>query len=100
MTTPMELVLLIIVAMISVFSLRFGLYLLRADKGAYDVNRNRSQSILNVLLGKVRTKKGDFRDFNVQAGLAVSTKTNNWVEQGILSDEAVDGLFDTDKIRS
>ena len=93
MSEVLNVVGLLAVLAFSVICLRIGILLLRADKGTYEVNRDRTGSMFNVLSGKVKTKRGEFRDFRVQAGVAVDSKSNRWEEQGILSDDAVDGVF-------
>ena len=65
--------------------------LLRADKGSYELNRVRSGGFFDF--GGVKTAHGGFRDYQVQAGLAVNTEQNTWVEQGMLSEEAVDAVL-------
>lgn len=100
MGISLEIITLPIAAVIAVISFRLGYLMLRADKGSYDVNRERSGTFMDVLFGHVKTKKGDFRDFRVQAGVAFNKKSNKWVEQGVLSDEAIDELFTSDKIKN
>jgi hypothetical protein len=67
--------------------------LLRSDKGDYNINRIRSGRLLDPILGRVKTSRSGYRDFRVQAGLAVDRQTNTWVEQGILSEEAIDAVL-------
>jgi len=64
-----------------------------ASKGDYEINRRRSGGLFDPLFGRVKTSHDGYRDFRVCAGLAVDKKTNTWVEQGILSDEAVDAVL-------
>ena len=70
-----------------------GLHLARTDKNEYNKNRERVGSLGNVLFGKVRTVHDGQRDYRVRAGLAVDTKRNIWVEQGVLSEEALDSVL-------
>lgn len=65
----------------------------RADKSDYDINRNRSGRLLDPIFGKVKTSHGGYRDFRVQAGLAIDRRTDTWVEQGTLSEEAIDAVL-------
>lgn len=70
-----------------------GIRLAKADKGEYNKNRERTGSLMDVLLGKVHTIHDGRRDYRVRAGLAVDTKQNIWVEQGVLSEEALDSVI-------
>jgi hypothetical protein len=55
----------------------------------YERNRRRAKNIKQTFLGKVPPVFDGTRDARISAGLAVDRKTNQWIEQGRLSDEAV-----------
>ena len=77
---------------ISLFALFWKL--IKADGSEYSCNMKRSGNILDPLLGNLKTfHEGGNRDYRVRAGLAVDTKTNQWKEQGTLSEEAVDAIL-------
>lgn len=82
-----------ILASISVFFglcfLRIGILVLRGDRNEYDRNRNRVRSIGQILHGDIPTKYDGTRDDKVAAGIAIDLRTNEWREQGRLSDEAL-----------
>ncbi|WP_287962317.1 hypothetical protein [Alcanivorax sp.] len=67
--------------------------ILTSDKSSYEYNRSRNSKVANALLGRVPTFHEGRRTHHVKAGLAVNTKTNEWVEQGTLSDEAIDSVL-------
>ena len=73
--------------------LKLALTIFRSDKSEYEINRSRSGSFFDPILGRVKTAHDGYRDFRVQAGLAVNTKSNEWVEQGVLSEESVDMIL-------
>lgn len=76
---------------IGLFALAFKI--LFANKADYEINRERSNSIVSVVRGNIRTKHGEHRDFRVQAGLAVDKKKNEWAENGALSEESIDSVI-------
>jgi hypothetical protein len=76
---------------VTCFVIAFKLF--RADRGEYERNRARSGKFWDPLRGAVKSSHGDVRDFRVRAGLAIDTQTNTWIEQGVLSDEAMDAVL-------
>lgn len=66
-----------------------GLKLLFGDSEQYKRNRVRTSSFRRAITGCLPTMHEGGRDYRVSAGIAVNTKTGKWVEQGRLSDEAV-----------
>ena len=80
-------------AILTVTSFVIAIKLFRADRGEYERNRARSGKFWDPVRGAVKSSHGDVRDFRVRAGLAVDTRTNTWVEQGVLSDEAIDAVL-------
>jgi hypothetical protein len=72
----------------------FGTRLARGSISEYDRNRNRTRkSLKNVLWGTVPTWHDGTRDEKVSAGIAIDLKNNRWVEQGRLSDEALEDVL-------
>ncbi len=72
----------------------FGLRLLRGSLSEYERNRSRTRkSFSNVLWGTVPTWHDGTRDEKVSAGMAINLKTNRWIEQGRLSDEALEDVL-------
>lgn len=69
--------------------IKYGLALAKGDHNEYDRNRNRAHSITAVVRGEVSTKFDGLRDDKVAAGIAIDKRTNEWKEQGRLSDEAL-----------
>lgn len=80
-------------AILTVTFIVIAFKLFRADRGEYERNRARSGKFWDPVRGAVKSSHGDVRDFRVRAGLAVNTRTNTWVEQGVLSDEAIDAVL-------
>jgi len=70
-----------------------ALRIMFSAKSDYQTNFEHSSSFRDVLRGKVRTTYDGSRDFTVKAGLAIDTNTNEWIEQGALSDEAIDTIL-------
>jgi len=69
-----------------------GLRILFADNADYSRNKERSGGLLGPLVGRIPTRFNGSRDFRVKAGLAINRK-NQWVEQGALSEEAIDTVL-------
>jgi hypothetical protein len=69
--------------------LRVAYLIFAGDLNVYQRNRGRVRSFKAVYRGKVPTKYDGTRDDLVAAGVAIDTSTNTWVEQGRLSDEAL-----------
>lgn len=65
----------------------------RADRNEYDANREAVPTWGALFTGRVNTRVGGVRNFRLRAGLAVDTNTNTWVEQGRLSEEALDSVL-------
>lgn len=80
-------------AVIALAFFNIAFRLLRSDKGEYDLNRKRSGDWSSPFSGRVKTCHDGQRDYRVRAGLAIDKQTNTWVEQGILSDDAVDAVL-------
>ena len=84
---------LLIGGFISIVLAKLAYRIYASDGGEYSRNRQRSGKWNDALLGRLKTSEGGFRNYEVQAGLAVDTKDNVWVEQGKLSDEAIDSVM-------
>jgi hypothetical protein len=69
------------------FSLAYRLFC--GDPNEYEQNRRRVGSLKANLFGRVPTSFDGARDYRVAAGLAINRRTNEWVEQGRLSSEAL-----------
>lgn len=78
-------------AAVSFFKLSMAIF--RADKSEYGISRARTRSWYKPIFGDVQTYHDGYRDFRVQAGLAVDKKTNTWKGQGILSEESIDSIL-------
>ena len=74
---------------LGVSCLLFAIKLFRADGLEYERNRERTQSFRKALRGEIDTTHDGSRDYRVSAGVAVDCKTNTWVAQGRLSEEAI-----------
>lgn len=70
-----------------------GNRILWSDSCEYRKNRQRTKSLYHVIRGELPTQFEGGRDYRVRAGLAVDRKRNVWVEQGILSEEALDAVL-------
>lgn len=73
--------------------LQAGWALLRAPAGEYRLNKQRIPFLLAPLRGTILTQYDGVRDFRSRAGLAVNRRTNEWVDQGTLSEEALDSVL-------
>lgn len=69
-----------------------AVYVFFSDPLEYRRNKSRSKNIKSSAMGTISRSHDGFRDSRVHAGLAVNNK-NEWVEQGRLSDESIDGIF-------
>lgn len=79
--------------LIAVFGIRFGLKIYFADSEEFRRNREASPRKTDPIFGTLRTFYVGARDHRISAGLAVNKKNSQWVEQGILSDSAVDAIL-------
>jgi hypothetical protein len=70
-----------------------GMRLWLTDKGEYDRNYERIGSFLDAIRGRVGTWHNGARHFRVNAGLAIDTQSNEWIEQGAISEEAIDAVL-------
>ncbi len=52
-----------------------------------------SGSLGSVLKGSTPTYHNGYRDHRKKAGLAINLRTNEWIEQGTLSDDSLDTIF-------
>lgn len=87
-------IILCVLGIVAINSLAVGVKILFSDSNEYNRNRRKTGSWRNPLRGTVTTCcEGSGRDHNIAAGLAVDMKTNTWVEQGKLSDEAIDAIL-------
>jgi hypothetical protein len=66
-----------------------ALKVFRGDPAEYERNRTRTVSWRNIWRGQVPTAVDGARDYLVASGLAVDRRTNEWIEQGRLSAEAI-----------
>lgn len=78
-----------VLVLIAFRMLRVAYLIVAGDLNVYQRNRGRVRSLSAVAKGKVPTKYDGTRDDLVAAGVAIDTKSNTWVEQGRLSDEAL-----------
>jgi hypothetical protein len=74
---------------IGVSCLLFAYQILFGNRQEYERNRRRIGGLGNLLSGRVSTVADGGRDYRVAAGIAINRKTNEWVEQGRLSQEAL-----------
>lgn len=86
-----------IVAVFLIFSglsfFHVGSLIGRSDANEYENNRSRTKSFMTGIRGDVPTKYDGTRDDRVAAGIAIDLKTNRWIEQGRLSDEALQDVL-------
>ena len=80
---------LVVSGTIAVFFSILLLRIIRGNANEYERNRSRAQSFFQTLRGKVPIRYDGTRDARVSAGIAVDRKTNEWIDQGRLSDEAI-----------
>lgn len=66
---------------------------LAANRTEYRLNRDSTGGLWNVLTGRVKRHPDGKRTYRVRAGIAIDTKKNQWIEQGTLSEEAIDSLL-------
>lgn len=59
----------------------------------YESNKTKTNGVSNAILGRVNTIHNGCRDSSIHAGVVVDKKTNLWVEQGALSDGAIDSVL-------
>lgn len=83
---------LFVFGIVAITSIAVGLKIIFSDTNEYNRNRRKTGSWRNPLRGTVNTCcEGNGRDHSISAGLAV--KNNTWIEQGKLSDEAIDAIL-------
>ncbi len=70
-----------------------GIRLFFADKTEYEINKKITKSIQHPIKGKLNTSHNGDRSYRISAGIAINTKSNTWVNQGKLSEEAIDNVF-------
>jgi hypothetical protein len=72
----------------------FALALRRGSYNEYERNRARVKgSFSRIFFGTVPTFHDGVRDDKVSAGIALDRSANRWVEQGRLSDEALEDVL-------
>jgi hypothetical protein len=72
---------------------RLGLKIFTADAEEYRRNKEAIPSLSEAVLGKLRTFYTGGRDHRISAGLAFDTRRQKWVEQGVLSESAIDSIL-------
>lgn len=80
-------------AVVGICFLRVGFLLMRGDANEYERNRSRVGAWQNIIRGTVPTKYDGTRDDRLAAGVAIDVRNNRWVEQGRLSDEALQDVL-------
>lgn len=87
-------ILLCVSGFVAITTFAIGVKVLFSDTTEYNRNRRKTGNWKNPWRGTLSTCcEGNGRDHNVSAGLAVDLKANKWVEQGRLSDEAIDAIL-------
>jgi len=87
-------ILLCILGIIGITSFAVAMKILASDSNDYNRNMRKTGGLKNPLRGTIATCcEGNGRDHNISAGLAIDKRTNTWVEQGKLSDEAIDAIL-------
>ena len=66
-----------------------GLKILRGSRNEYERNRSRAKNPWIVFTGGINPRRDGTRDDKIAAGLAINIDSNEWVEQGRYSDEAL-----------
>lgn len=69
------------------------MYKIITKKSEYRSNHLKNGSVVNAIRGNVDTFYNGSRDSSIHAGIVVDEKTNTWVEQGALSDGAIDAVL-------
>jgi hypothetical protein len=72
---------------LTIFWVGFKIY--RGSRNEYERNRSRARSPWMVFIGGLNPRRDGARDDKVAAGLAIRADTNEWIEQGRFSDEAL-----------
>jgi hypothetical protein len=70
-----------------------GYKVARGDHHEYERNRLRTESLFDALKGRAKTHFDGKRDHRVGAGITENTKENRWVDNGMLSEEAIDSTI-------
>lgn len=85
------------IIMLGAFAVRLAILayrLWRGDPVEYEQNRLRTGgSFWATLRGEIPTVFDGTRDYRVAAGIAVNRETNEWVEQGRLSSDAISAVL-------
>jgi hypothetical protein len=64
------------------------------DRQEFEANRRRIRNIGKTVRGEVSPIYDGVTDYRVRAGLAYDKKKNIWIEQGTLSDEAIEAILE------
>lgn len=76
---------------IAIVAIRMGITIFKADPVEFRRNKEASPRKRDPWLGTLRTFCVGGRDHRISAGLAV--KNGKWLEQGVLSESAVDAIL-------
>ena len=79
----------VVAVFVALVCFRVGYLIFAGDPNEYEENRRRIGPWKNNFRGTVPTLYDVTRSDKVAAGIAIDVKTNQWVEQGRLSDEAL-----------
>jgi len=86
-------VLIILMGIAAISLVTVGIRVMLSDSAEYKRNNDRYGSLTDAITGSVRGWHDGHRDYRVAAGLAVKTKSGQLIEQGRLSDEAIDAII-------
>lgn len=75
------------------FGLRLIMAIRNADPAEYKTTKNLAGNIQNAFKGNVKPYHDGVRDYRVKAGLAVDLDRNVWVQQGAISKESLNSVF-------
>jgi hypothetical protein len=84
------------VGMVVIKLLVMALRIYTSDKNTYKRNNRLSGGVMSTLRGGVNPRSEQDYDYITQKGLARNIDTNQWVEQGALSDYAVHSILRKD----
>lgn len=96
MSTFLDIAILAIVLLlgsVGISFLRLSFLLAKSDLTIYERCRSRTAGFMRAARGQVYPKSDLNRDHRYALGITINQKTNEWVDQGKLSDEAISELI-------
>ncbi|MBF0145874.1 MAG: hypothetical protein HQL84_04850 [Magnetococcales bacterium] len=93
LTDLWQAIVLLVGGIVSVHLFVLGVRFLQCDRNQYELNKNLSKSILNVLRGGIKSDPNSDHGHLVRAGLAKRLDTDELIEQGELTEEALSPIL-------